>query len=132
MLSCDCDFDGPEFLAQDDRTCRKACKCSECRRVITPGERYTYIRGKWDGDFAVYRTCQHCEAATEYINLVSTCQWCYYFSMRWFPPDSDEEFDGEPTAVRRLVVSARRKWTRKRGPRKGEMYPIPWVPKLTA
>ena len=129
MLSCECDHEPWEFLAEDDRTCRKACKCSECRRVIQPGERYTYIRGKCDAVFQVYRTCQHCDAATRYINAVSTCAWCYFLSMRWFPED-DAEFYGEPMAVRRLVVSARRKWTRQRGPRKGEQYPVPWVPTL--
>jgi hypothetical protein len=129
MLSCECDYDFTwDFFNETERTCRKACKCSECWRVINPGERYTYACGKGDGNFDVFRTCSHCTAATEYIKAVAAC-WCYYLGGRW---NNDEDFEGEPTAVRRLVMMARRKWARQRGPRKGELYPIPWVPKLEA
>ena len=129
MLSCHCDNDYPTFYSEDERTCRKPRKCSECRRAIAPGERYVYISGKWDGDFNTFRVCAHCDAATRYIQAVVAC-WCFPLGMRWFPEDGDDEFRGEPSAVRRLVVTARRKWARRRGPRKGELYPVPWVPKL--
>ena len=64
MLSCECDYDTTfDFFNEVERTARKAHKCSECRRVINPSERYVYGAGK-------------------------------------------------------------------RGPRKGEMYAVPWVPSL--
>ncbi len=129
MLSCECDNAYPAFYQEAERTCRKPRKCSECRRVIDAGERYTAISGKWDGDFCAFSVCPHCEAATAYIRAVAAC-WCYYLGARWFPEDGNEEFEGEPFAVRRLVVAARRRWTRKRGPRKGERYPVPWVPQV--
>ena len=130
-LSCECDYDYCwEFFVEEWRICRKPHQCSECRRTITKGERYHSIRGKMDGDFQTYDICSHCDAATAYIQAMSACSWCYYLGFRWNPPDGDQEFYGEPTAIRRLVVMARHKWTRRRGPRKGETYPVPWVPSL--
>jgi len=128
VLSCECDYDEPcRFVEAKIRTCRKHRKCTECRRFITPGERYTAIAGKWGSEFSSYSVCAHCDAATRYILAVSAC-WCYVLGGRW---DDVDDFEGEPFAVRRLAVAARHGWRRRRGPRRGELYPVPWVPTLT-
>ena len=128
MLSCDCDFDFTwKFFTEDWRKCRKPRRCSECWREIVPGERYCYSTGKGDGQIWAFNTCSHCDAATRYIKAVSAC-WCYVLGGRW---DENDDFEGEPLAVRRLAVAARRGWRRRRGPHRGELYPVPWVPTLT-
>ena len=128
-LSCDCDCDYDytyDFYRETVQTCRKPRKCSECSREIGKGERYTYVVGKGDGHIDTFSVCPHCQAATDYIRKIVAC-WCYTLGDRW---QNNDDFEGEPFAVRRFAVAARRKWARKRGPRKGELYPVPWVPKL--
>ena len=57
---CDAGWPPPEFL---DVSVRKTCKlrrCCECRCKIGVGERYEYVRGKWEGDWDTFRTCLTC------------------------------------------------------------------------
>lgn len=64
--SCGCVYsDGDEgescdFMNTNEQKARKKHRCTECRRTISPGERYEYTAGSWDGDFSVYKTCEHC------------------------------------------------------------------------
>jgi hypothetical protein len=39
---------------------RKEHKCTECHRVISPGEEYEYTFGVWDGEPGIYKTCSDC------------------------------------------------------------------------
>jgi len=61
-MTCSCDFDSePEFFKISIRLARNSHRCTECKRIIKSGEKYHYIRGKWDGDFSVYKRCFECE-----------------------------------------------------------------------
>lgn len=60
--ACYCD-DGaaPEFLSTSFHTARKQRACSECGELIRPGDKYEYVRGKWDGEFDAFHTCVGCQ-----------------------------------------------------------------------
>ena len=51
---------GPEFLDVRVRKTRKLRRCCECLCEIGVGERYEYVRGKWEGDWDTFRTCLTC------------------------------------------------------------------------
>jgi hypothetical protein len=57
-----CDYDGPnpECLQESDIRARKNHICCECNRTIKRGEIYERIRGKWDGEWAEFKTCLGC------------------------------------------------------------------------
>jgi len=50
-----------EFHNSVYRKAIKEHKCSECSRVIQPGEIYEYVVGKWEGAFNKFKTCEDCE-----------------------------------------------------------------------
>jgi len=51
----------PEFFLERHPKARKAHLCNECSGTIRPGEVYQYISGKWDHEFAAFKTCSACE-----------------------------------------------------------------------
>jgi hypothetical protein len=59
-----CDY--PEFYSVRNPTARKDRKCQECGGTIAKGEKYTYIAGKWEGDFSTFVDCSKCEALRQY------------------------------------------------------------------
>lgn len=71
-MTCFCDLEAPAVIDETWRTARKAHTCCECRRAITPGERYQEISGLWDGDWRRYRTCEACADLRESLEQV----WC--------------------------------------------------------
>lgn len=61
-MSCDCDsleYEG-EFCDTRHVKARGPYRCCECKEPIQPGERYSYSRGLFDGDFITSRTCLTC------------------------------------------------------------------------
>jgi len=56
----DTSYDQPSFFNDDNPVARKEHKCTECGRIIKPGERYKKESGKWDGVFETHRTCFDC------------------------------------------------------------------------
>ncbi len=65
---CLADYDGDAQLHfYDSRTvcARKSHQCSECHRTIAPGEDYERASGKWDGNFAAFKTCAVCRAISD-------------------------------------------------------------------
>jgi len=60
FLMCSCDGDPPEFYDVNIVKGRKQHKCCECLSVISVGESQQVASGKWEGDFAVFRTCMKC------------------------------------------------------------------------
>jgi len=64
-MECSCIYVGNEddiadFHSKKIQTARKPHSCSECKRVIEPGESYEYVAGSWDGFFQTYKTCEDC------------------------------------------------------------------------
>ncbi len=59
-ISCECDYDQPEFYRHEDRRACKTYQCDECPKIINPGDDYRYVVGKWDGDVDQFRMCEAC------------------------------------------------------------------------
>ncbi len=63
-----CDFPSPEFY--EERlilAARKAHQCVECFKPISPGERYTRVSGKWDGEVDNYHFHSGCYELVRYF-----------------------------------------------------------------
>ena len=54
------DYDAPSLYSMADRKARKPHECCECHRVISPGEVYERVSGKWDGWMGSFATCAEC------------------------------------------------------------------------
>ncbi|MBA2696633.1 MAG: hypothetical protein H0U62_12530 [Actinobacteria bacterium] len=61
-----------DVYSSEARTARKDRSCTECHRQIRRGEPYEYATGKLCGEtrWDVYALCQHCDAATYWINTM--------------------------------------------------------------
>jgi len=70
---CYCDYDPPEFYNKSEHTARKAHKCKECGKAIQPGQRYEYVRGKWDGCMDFFKTCARCKALRDHLAAHVRC-----------------------------------------------------------
>ena len=111
----DCDFCSEQMV-----TARKTHTCTECRRTITPGERYERTAGKWDGELHSFKTCRHCLEARSWLS--DNCGgWLFgeVFADLW-------EHQQECAALQclgfwRLVCGMRRKWA----DRQGRLYRVP-------
>jgi len=63
--SCSCDVGDGEVATVyqcKTRRARKPHQCTECLRVIKPGEQYEHVNAMWDGEWAVIKTCLMCVA----------------------------------------------------------------------
>jgi hypothetical protein len=127
---CDCDSN-PQICGGDvGRKARKPHKCSECGRIIAKGEEYREHSGLWrDGGWSTYRWCGHCQAAQKIV-AERTNEHCWCYEQLW--QGITDEMTGwggiRDMAVYRLVVAANRRWTIRRGARKGQLMPIPVAP----
>lgn len=65
MSNCSCvcvDYGDPMpgFYTKRNPTAKKEHKCSECKRIIKPFEKYEYASGLWEGKFLIFKTCSDC------------------------------------------------------------------------
>jgi hypothetical protein len=89
------DCEPAEFYSESYHVARKPHCCAECGTAIMPGERYIACRGKWDGDFDVFKQhleCLHaCVAVRKYqdnqcIPFGGLLEWyetCYHAKRKW-------------------------------------------------
>jgi|SRR5882757_3398752 len=86
---------------------RKEWSCSECRRQIVIGETYHLLVGMTDVGWARTRWCQHCNAASEWLNV--TCGG-YFLGELLGELDEhwDEGYQSEP--FRQLIADMRAGW----------------------
>ena len=126
MCDCDCDFDGPEFLNESTHKARKPHKCSECHRVVSIGETYSSIFGKWDGTTETFRWCSHCSTAVQIVAANAKCFCPMYGGVK--EAILEEAIGAHCRISARLYVGMKRRWAYRRGLRKGQLLPIPLVP----
>jgi len=84
-MTCGCEWDGdaPELFDERCVRARKEHRCCDCGTLIRPGERYTLVSGKWDGEFETFAICQSCDdlrsrcdlACTSYGDLADGVYW---------------------------------------------------------
>lgn len=60
-INVELEDEGSEIILAEFRVARKAHKCCECHKEITPGSRYYYEFTKYDGDTSAYKTCAICK-----------------------------------------------------------------------
>lgn len=129
VTMCCCD-DGDEMITGGTvrRKARKPHKCCECRRPIAAGERYVELSGLWrEGGFATFRWCAHCDAGQVIAaaRVGDEACWCLGTMWRDFRDAINHDYGVRDMTLCRLIVGAKRKWTVRRGPRKGELVPVP-------
>lgn len=118
-----------EFSSTTAHRARKQHKCDECRRFIEPGETYTYHSWKFDGDFSTSKTCQHCQVACDWLS--TNCGGYLVLGVYEDIQEHVSEYRGDAVCVprlKRLELGMQRKWQIRRGPRKGQLMPIPQQP----
>lgn len=74
LTGFDVDCGETEFMRTEIRKARKPHTCSECGKIIAPGEKYEHATGKTDGDLWAYDTCLICAEIAE----------AFYCHGRWF------------------------------------------------
>lgn len=57
--------DGPDFCSSSTRTARKGHRCTACRRMILPGEKYVATAFAYEGVFKSEKSCTECDTAIE-------------------------------------------------------------------
>ena len=72
-MDCYCDYDPPTVYSVRQHVARKEHRCSECGRVIRPGERYDCAFGIWGGRGDTFKTCQHCRALYDWVKAHVPC-----------------------------------------------------------
>lgn len=85
----------PEFSTDKEVKVRLPHRCTECRRVILPGQRARYIAGKWDGAFDSFYFCLDCmQLRTEYLGRVGDgCEMPNFGELRGSLEVSEENQD---------------------------------------
>jgi len=119
------DGDGPSVSSEVTRKARKVHKCGECGRDIHPGERYSYTWGKWEGDISVHKCCAHCEVLRAWLGDVCG-GWIFGMVGEDF---AEHARDYHRFDLWRLVAGQNRDWQHQRGPRAGQLMPLPRKPR---
>lgn len=118
-----------EFSAQREHTARKPHRCEECGRTIHPGERYLLTCWKYEGDFSQARMCAHCQVAADW--LTENCGGYLTHGVEEDLREHVSEYGGQTACwprLARLAVQMDQNWTYRRGPRKGQLMPLPALP----
>jgi hypothetical protein len=123
VCHCSSDYNPPSVFNQKDVKARKPHKCSECYRVIAIGETYRNVFGVWDGSSETFFWCAHCDAAQSIVEAATDCH-CYLFGALWEDFRETAELSRNKT-VQRIYHNVRRQWTYRRGPKKGQLVPVP-------
>lgn len=95
MNNCACiyvgDFDQPEFYNSKIVTARKTHKCGECNKEISPGSKYEYVVGTWEGEFDTHKTCCVCLE----LRNVFFCEGWYFEKVYEYLWEHIQEMDGK-------------------------------------
>jgi len=125
--ACDLYEDGPSCFSEKNRVARKLHKCSECGRVIDPGETYHYESGVWDGTPLSFKTCADCYSLRR--EFFSTYEYgSIWASFEEAVFENDGRFDQDalaaltPAARERAMAAIERAWERI------DYYYLPYTP----
>lgn len=111
-------------LHEEHRTARKEHRCTECRRMIQPGEQYLNEGTLFEGRIDTFKTCSHCQVVRQW--LTKECGgWCYSGLPEDIQAHAQDGWYGKGVAM--LAAGISRQWTK----RNGELWRIPSLPKTT-
>lgn len=124
------DADPCSYWDESVHKARKTHKCSECDRAIAPGEPYRSCRWISEGQWSTSKMCSHCEVAAEWLR--KNCGGFLTFGIHEDIREHVDEYAylGWPhlAGLGRLTIGMRRDWKIRRGPRAGQLMPIPKLP----
>ncbi len=100
-ITCDCSCDigdigeHPEFYTESIVKARKDHKCCECGEIISKGQKYHRVAGKWDGEMLTFKTCiictrirdDYCKNGFVFGELGEAFYNCMGFDYREIPED---------------------------------------------
>jgi hypothetical protein len=64
------DDDWWDFFTSYHPKAKQDHRCGECQRTISKGETYWTMGGKHDGEFVWFKTCEHCQVASDWLQVV--------------------------------------------------------------
>lgn len=101
-----CHYDGdlaqPEFIRESSHIARKHHACAECSATIQPGDRYSVIVGKWDGDTLVIKGCPACTEIRAKMDEIG-CTYSYGGLINDAREALSDHEDADPAALERLA-----------------------------
>lgn len=128
-----CMIDGADgyntFSNEKKHVARKEHKCGECQRKIAAGETYWRLSALYEGDFSETKMCAHCRVAADW--LVENCGGFLTQGVYEDVYEHVHEYRGQAKCIPRLAriaIGMRRDWQVLRGPRKGQLMPLPMLP----
>jgi hypothetical protein len=91
-MECSCDYDsyGDPIdccTVKHPKARTEKWRCHECGRPIKKGEQYEYVRGLFDGEWDILRTCLGCSRLRQEIGcpsseLVDAADYCFGVDIR--------------------------------------------------
>jgi len=108
---------------------RKSHKCTECGRQIQAGESYRVHTWIYDGQFDSSKSCAHCMVAEDW--LTENCSGYLIHGVWEDINEHCQEYQGRAKCIARLArikIGMERDWQIRRGPRKGQLMPVPQLP----
>ncbi len=123
---CTIDGDQPDVYVANTRRARREHVCTECRRTIRSGERYSLARALYDGGWDIYKTCEHCRVGQEW--LVDVCNGFQHAGLEEDVDEHAREIWESRFGLLRLKVGIRRKWRAFAGDGLLRVPPMPRVP----
>lgn len=102
MCSYDSDLAQPEFIRESEHVARKQHTCTECCAPIQPGERYSVIVGKWDGNTRSFKACPACVEIRAKMDTIG-CTYSYGGLINDAHEALSDHDDADPAALERLA-----------------------------
>lgn len=95
-----------ELLRNSQPTARKEHKCSECGRIISKGERYTFEVTLFDKQIWQYKFCSHCILIRKWLE--KQCGgWMYDAILEDF---HEHQYESPSYKILKAIAIVKRKW----------------------
>lgn len=116
-MSCHCDLEPATFYNVKIRKARKTHRCSECKGIILPKEKYEHVSALWEGDVCAFKTCGSCRDLRTWVqNNVPCLCWVHGLGDQSLVDAISEAYQRAPEEVaglrfgfaRRIALRTRR------------------------
>lgn len=107
---CSIDGDAPDVYRTANYVARIQHRCSECSRVIYPGERYSSAFMIYEGTPETFRTCTHCQVGQAW--LAENCGGFMHHGLIEEMEEHAETYPDHRFGFLRIKAGMTRKWQR--------------------
>jgi hypothetical protein len=112
------------------RNCRRRNKepvaCVECGRIIEIGEWHNYVYGRWRGEIKIFQVCRHCNQSADIFLSYSARGYAARIEFGGLLKQGMKHARKlKVFKLYRLALGCKRRWAVSRGPRKGQLMPLP-------